>query len=168
MRKPGGRGAPGAAGGREVPPRGRSDMTCVNCGHKGHAASECRQPKRERAERPCFRCENPGHEAKDCKQPKAAHAVEPGGLMSAGKPPAVVAVTVALPRRQPANLGDFILSSAQKRAVGDLLGRRRLVWSSCGKRSPILPAHSATRVGQGAMTRGRSRRERASCTGHTS
>ena len=47
VRAPGGRGrmAPTGGGGgfprREVPPRGRGVMSCVNCGRKGHAASEC-------------------------------------------------------------------------------------------------------------------------------
>ena len=36
---------------RVMPPRGRADMTCVNCNRKGHSASECRQPKREKHER---------------------------------------------------------------------------------------------------------------------
>ena len=90
-------------------------MTCVNCGRKGHAASEGRQPKRERAERLCFNCGKPGHVAKACKQPKSVHAVEPGGLPAAGKPPAVFAVTVAPPRRQQANLGDFIVKKFQNK-----------------------------------------------------
>ena len=38
-KSPGGRGQ-GAVGQREVPLRGRTDMSCINCGRKGHAASE--------------------------------------------------------------------------------------------------------------------------------
>ena len=44
QRAPGGRGQvgsgprAGAPPAREVPPRGRTDITCINCGRKGHAA----------------------------------------------------------------------------------------------------------------------------------
>ena len=45
---------------RALPPRGRADMTCVNCNRKGHAASECRQPKREKHDSVCFTCNKAG------------------------------------------------------------------------------------------------------------
>ena len=40
QRRPGGRGQPMVKDGppRVMPPRGRADMTCVNCNHKGHSA----------------------------------------------------------------------------------------------------------------------------------
>ena len=74
QRAPGGRGqgvperprmAPfGRPAQREVPPRGRADMSCINCGRNGHAASECRQAKVEKGDRPCFTCGKTGHEAR--------------------------------------------------------------------------------------------------------
>ena len=58
VRAPGGRGrtAPSGPARREVPPRGRADITCVNCGRKGHSGQECKQPRRDKADRPCFNC----------------------------------------------------------------------------------------------------------------
>jgi hypothetical protein len=87
QQRPGGRGQPQLANGpaRAMPPRGRADMTCVNCNRKGHAASECRQPKREKHERLCFTCNKPGHEARNCPEKPAPgarpaiKAIEDGG-----------------------------------------------------------------------------------------
>ena len=60
------------------PPRERGDMSCANCGRKGHAASDCRQPKVELADRPCFNCGKTGHKAYQCIEPKnfAVKAIE--------------------------------------------------------------------------------------------
>ena len=66
VHSPGGRGQ--GAGARAMPPRARADMTCVICGRKGHAASECMEGWKERSERPCFTCSKPGHLARDCPQ----------------------------------------------------------------------------------------------------
>ena len=42
---------------REGPPmRDKRDMSCVNCGKKGHSAADCRGAKLERDKRPCFVC----------------------------------------------------------------------------------------------------------------
>ena len=59
--KPGGAGA-----GARPPPRGASDMSCVNCGIKGHMAAECRKPKADRKDQPCFTCGKTGHQSRAC------------------------------------------------------------------------------------------------------
>ena len=59
--KPGGAGA-----GARPPPRGASDMSCVNCGIKGHMAAECRKPKADRKDQPCFTCGKTGHQSRMC------------------------------------------------------------------------------------------------------
>ena len=109
--RPGGRGQPQLANGpaRAMPPRGRADMTCVNCNRKGHAASECRQPKREKHERLCFTCNKAGHEARNCPDKPAAgarpiNAIEDAGV---GRVATVFAITEK-PRTQQSQLGDFI------------------------------------------------------------
>ena len=72
QRRPGGRGQLADDPARDMPPRGRADMKCVNCTRKGHAASECRQPRREKSDRLCFSCNRPGHEARACPNKPAA------------------------------------------------------------------------------------------------
>ena len=66
----GGGGRPGAPrdGARPTnpPPRDRTDLSCVNCGRKGHIAAECRQEKNDFKSRPCFKCQKPGHIATYC------------------------------------------------------------------------------------------------------
>ena len=59
--KLGGRGQQLREAPREMPPRSRADMTCVNCNRKGHSTSECRQPQVEKKDRKCFLCDTPGH-----------------------------------------------------------------------------------------------------------
>ena len=65
VRSPGGRGQLGA---RAMPPRGCADMTFVNRGRSGHAASECRKGRKEKTERMCFTCNKPGHLATNWPQ----------------------------------------------------------------------------------------------------
>jgi hypothetical protein len=48
------------------PPRGVQDMSCANCGKKGHTAAVCRGPKLDAKDRPCFGCGEPGHKSADC------------------------------------------------------------------------------------------------------
>ena len=78
-----------------MPPRCRADMTCVNCGRKGHAASECREGRKEKSERPCFTCNKPGHLARE--KPVDAEGYS---LVTKG------------PKSQPSHLGDLIRQSA--------------------------------------------------------
>ena len=110
VRKPGGRGQCASGGAaREMPPRGRSDMICVDCNRKGHTASECRQPRVERKDRKCFICDKPGHEANACPNrslaaPRPVEAIEDAGPRRA---PSVFFVTEK-PKSQKARFGDFI------------------------------------------------------------
>ena len=66
VRSPGGQGQGSVAW--TMPPWCRSDMTCVKCMRKWHAASECRDGKTNKSERPCITCGKPGHEASYCPQ----------------------------------------------------------------------------------------------------
>ena len=97
----------------------------MNCGRKGHAASECREGRKERPDHPCFTCGKPGHEAKNCPNKGSAprradvKAIENGPARIA----AVMCVTEKVvdgdgftmvakgPRPQQPHLGDFIRSS---------------------------------------------------------
>ena len=117
-------------------------MTCVNCGRKGHAASECREGKNKKAERPCFTCGKPGHEARHCPNRDAVprrgadvKAIENG-------PARTVAVfcatkkevdpdgftTVAKgPKPQQPHLGDFVRSSVGRSTSQGSTNRFRLL-----------------------------------------
>ena len=116
QRRPGGRGQPQLANGpaRVMPPRGRADMTCVNCNRKGRSASECRQPKREKHERLCFTCNKAGHEARNCPDKPAMGARPPiKAIEDAGPARRVAVMAIAnKPCAQQPHLGDFIRSAA--------------------------------------------------------
>ena len=44
-----------------LPPRDVKEMSCVNCGMKGHMARDCRQLRQEdKSNCPCFICRKPG------------------------------------------------------------------------------------------------------------
>ena len=61
FQRSGARGAPGQrppfrpTGGTmpAAPPRGLQDMSCVNCGEKGHIANKCPKPQTDPKDRPC-------------------------------------------------------------------------------------------------------------------
>ena len=124
---PGGRPPPktgpqfrfGDAPGRSAvpPPRGRNDISCANCGRKGHAASECRQPKVELADRPCFNCGKTGHKAYQCPQPKKApvKAIEDAKQSPAFLGCVQIAPAKPKPEPQPAHIADFIPVTNKKR-----------------------------------------------------
>ncbi|MFC4290784.1 hypothetical protein ACFOYZ_30060, partial [Neobacillus cucumis] len=44
-----------------------SEVTCYNCGEKGHISTSCPKPRRLT----CYNCGGVGHISKDCKKPKA-------------------------------------------------------------------------------------------------
>ena len=88
-RKPGApqRGKPPAprygARAAEPPPRSEADLSCINCGKKGHRAKDCRGPPKSREERPCFKCQKTGHIARDCTAPLPVKAITASGRPSA-------------------------------------------------------------------------------------
>ena len=95
-------------------------MSCINCGRKGHAASECRQAKVEKGARPCSTCGKTGHEARMCPQKPAARAM----LKSIEDVPRRVAFMCltdadgfkTVPsRRSGQHLGDFVASTPAPR-----------------------------------------------------
>ena len=68
----GGSRRPGPPGNRPgAPPRGIQDLSCVNCGEKGHLAGSCPKPQiASAADRPCFICKKKGCRAATCPQRK--------------------------------------------------------------------------------------------------
>ena len=84
-RKPGapqrGRAPAPKFGGRaaEPPPRSEADLSCINCGKKGHRAKDCRGAPKSREERPCFKCQKTGHIAGDCTAPLPVKAITASG-----------------------------------------------------------------------------------------
>ncbi|KMQ85551.1 rna-dependent dna polymerase [Lasius niger] len=49
---------------RRAKEKTKNDVTCYNCGMKGHISSECRNKQK------CFNCQGFNHIAAECKQPK--------------------------------------------------------------------------------------------------
>ena len=97
---------------RAMLPRGRADMSCVNCTRKGHAASECRQPKRKNHKRWCFTGNKAGHEARNCPDKPAVGARPIKAIEDAGaRRVATVFAITEKPRTQASQLGDFIRSA---------------------------------------------------------
>ena len=82
-RKGGKKGDRKGGKGKDPPPRGRSDLRCINCGGKGHTYRDCRQKELPREQRLCLNRGKPGHISRDCKEPRAAvldgGADAPGG-----------------------------------------------------------------------------------------
>ena len=119
VKRPGGRGqssGPVREAPREMPPRSRADMTCVNCNRKGHSASECRQPRVEKKDRKCFLCNKPGHEAKSCPNKGQSQPVK--AIEDAPRRVPVLAVTEK-PKVQQPQFGDFIRSTAQRTSTSN-------------------------------------------------
>ena len=99
-------------------------MSCINCGRKGHAASECRQAKVEKGDRPCFTCGKTGHEARMCPNKPAARAPLKA-LEDVPRRVATLCVTDAdgfktvPPHRSGQRLGYFIASTPKPRCNGN-------------------------------------------------
>ena len=83
-----------------MPPRGRQDITCVNCGKKGHAAPECPSPAVDKKDRPCFRCGEKGHESRNCPKKPAARPGAASAKLVEAREPAVCATIVHAPARR--------------------------------------------------------------------
>ena len=94
-------------------------MSCINCGRKGHAASECRQARVEKGDRPCFTSGKTGHEARMCPQ-KPAPRAPLKALEDVPRRVAAMCIIDAdgftkLPPRSGQRLGDFIASAPARR-----------------------------------------------------
>ena len=88
-------------------------MTCVNCGWKGHAASECREGRKERSGRPCFTCGKPGHEAKNC--PNKSSAPRRADVKAIDNGPARIAAVMCLTEKVVDSAGFTMVAKAPKR-----------------------------------------------------
>jgi len=103
-----------------IPPRGRGDITCVNCGKKGHIAADCRGPKVDREKRPCFTCGQTGHIARACPNKAKVTLVEQDGsgenvhtmcVQVEGFQEVRRGARMTTPEPRKAVLGDFILKN---------------------------------------------------------
>ena len=121
QRTPGGRVAA-----TYLPPKGRSDISCINCGKKGdHRTQDCPLGQQDKSKRPCFNCGKTGHIAKDCPAKRTERrpvkaimdgevpAQAPVAMVSnAARPRAAVfaiGIAPARPKQQPVNLGDYMI-----------------------------------------------------------
>ena len=104
--------------GAKPPPRGRDDITCVNCGKKGHMASECRGVRVDTKDRPCFNCGEKGHLARNCPKPKAVNQVEASAEANVPRR-AIVCMVEARerPMPQPAVMADYIKKGKMSKAT---------------------------------------------------
>ena len=119
QRRLGGRGQPSGGPARDMPPRGRADMTCVNCSRKGHAASKCRQPRREKSDLLCFTCNEPGHEARASPSKPVVPARPVKAIEESIAPRRAVSISVVTekPRTQQPQLGDIIRTAPARTAT---------------------------------------------------
>ena len=121
-RTPGGR----VATNTYMPPKGRSDLSCINCGKKGdHRTQDCPLGQQDKSKRPCFNCGKTGHIAKDCPSKRTERrpvkaimdgevpAQAPVAMVSTNARPraSVFAIGIAPARhkQQPVHLGDYMV-----------------------------------------------------------
>ena len=133
-------------------------MSCINCGRKGHAASECRQAKVEKSDRPCFTCGKTGHEARMCPNKPAQRAPLKAleDVPPTSRRVALMCVTDAdgftkvPPRRSGQRLGDFIASTSKPRCNSNSLRPLSLEdWRHVAAEvdeAPKLPSSEAVRM----------------------
>ena len=129
-RTPGGR----VATNTYVPPKGRSDLSCINCGKKGdHRTQDCPLGQQDKSKRPCFNCGRPGCIAKTCPHKKrpgikmltdapraeaqSPPAVAPVAMLTAARPKAsVFAIGIAPDKcNRTANLGGFMKQKSNQK-----------------------------------------------------
>ena len=96
-------------------------MRCVNCGRKGHEAKDCRQKQNEKKDRPCFECGGIGHEARNCPQKRAKQQQQGPkrdvrALEDAPRKTPLLMLSIAGPKPQDPQLGDFLRPTAGKKA----------------------------------------------------
>ncbi len=69
-----------------APPRDKRDVTCPNCGKKGHTGQECKQPKIALKDRKCFECGEAGHIASKCPNKDKARVLTSDGAQNEAEP----------------------------------------------------------------------------------
>ena len=124
QRTPGGRVAA-----TYLPPKGRSDFSCINCGKKGdHRTQDCPLAQQDKSKRPCFNCGKPGCIAKTCPQKRTERrpvkaimdgevpAQAPVAMVSSAPRPRAAVFTIGIaperPKQQPVSLGDYMIAKS--------------------------------------------------------